>query len=186
VYESSDIRKGLKIMLDGQPYTVIDFQFVKPGKGTAFTRTRVKNLLTGAVLDRTFRTGEKLEPADVEERQMQYLYREGDAFVFMDTDTYEQTHMDVEQVGEAAGFMPENLVVSVLIFQARPVGLTLPNFVELQVIKSDPGVRGDTASGTSKPATLSTGATIAVPLFINEGEVIRIDTRTGEYMERVR
>jgi elongation factor P len=186
VYESSDIRKGLKIMLDGQPYVVIDFQFVKPGKGTAFTRTRVKNLITGAVLDRTFRSGEKLDPADVEERQMQYLYREGDSFVFMDTESFEQTHMDVEHVGEAAGFMPENLVVTLLIFEGRPVGLTLPNFVELQVVRSEPGLRGDTAAGTSKPATLSTGAVIQVPLFINEGEVIRIDTRTGEYLERVR
>ena len=186
MYETSDFRKGLKIMLDGQPYTVTDFQFVKPGKGTAFTRTRVKNLLTGAVLDRNFRSGEKFEPADVEERQMQYLYREGDAFVFMDTESYEQTHMDVEHVGESAGFLPENLVVSVLIFASRPVGLTLPNFVELKVARSDPGLQGNTASGTSKPATLSTGATIQVPLFINEGEVIRIDTRTGEYLERVR
>ena len=186
MYESSDIRKGLKIMLDGQPYVVIDFQFVKPGKGTAFTRTRVKNLITGAVLDRTFKSGEKLAPADVEERQMQYLYREGDAFVFMDTESFEQTHMDVEHVGETAGFMPENLVVSVMIFESRPVGLTLPNFVELQVVQSDPGLRGDTAAGTTKPATLSTGAVIQVPLFINEGEVIRIDTRTGEYLERVR
>jgi len=186
VYESSDIHKGLKIMLDGQPYVVIDFQFVKPGKGTAFTRTRVKNLLTGAVLDRTFRSGEKFDAADVEERKMQYLYREGDAFMFMDTESFEQTHMDIEHVGEAKGFLPENLVVSVMIFEGRPVGLSLPNFVELQVVQSDPGLRGDTASGTSKPATLSTGAVIQVPLFIDEGEVIRIDTRTGQYLERVR
>jgi len=186
MYDTSDIRKGLKFLLDGDPYTVVDFQFVKPGKGTAFTRTRIKNLITGAVLERTFRTGEKLEPANIEERQMQFLYKEGDDYHFMDTDTYDQLFMSSDDVGDAAKFMPENLTVAVMCFNDRPVDITLPNFVELEVVGAEPGMKGDTASGATKPATLSTGAVINVPLFINEGEILRIDTRTCEYIERVK
>jgi elongation factor P len=184
-YDTSDIRKGLKIMMDGAPYTVVEFQFVKPGKGAAFTRTKIKNLLTGAVLERNFRSGEKFEPANVEVKQMQYLYKDGDSFVFMDTSTYDQVQIPSETIGEDAGFMPENLGVEVVFFQERAVGLTLPNFIEVPITETDPGFRGDTATGTTKPAKIGTGATVNVPLFINVGDVVRIDTRTGDYLERV-
>jgi elongation factor P len=184
-YDTSDIRKGLKIMMDGAPYVVVEFQFVKPGKGAAFTRTKVKNLLTGAVLERNFRSGEKFEPADVEVKNMQYLYKEGDSFVFMDTSTYDQVSIPSETIGDSSSFMPEQIVVEVLFFQGRAVGVTLPNFIEQPIVETDPGFRGDTATGASKPAKISTGASINVPLFINVGDVVKIDTRTGEYLERV-
>ncbi len=186
MYETSDIRKGLKIQIDGDPYTVVEFQFVKPGKGTAFTRTKIKNLITGAVLERTYKSGEKLEPANIEEKQMQYLYLDGDKYCFMDTTSYEQTFISVDDVGDTAKLMPDNINVDVLLFNDRPIGVTLPNFVELAVVHTEPGVKGDTASGATKPATLSTGAVINVPLFIEEGEVLKIDTRTAEYVERVK
>jgi elongation factor P len=186
MYETSDIRKGLKIEIDGDPYVVVDFQFVKPGKGQAFTRTRIKNLITGAVLDKTYRSGEKLQRASIEERQMQYLYKEGDNYCFMDQTSYEQVFVDGEVVGDLAQFMPDNLEVSVMFFSDRPVGVSLPTFVELEVTQTDPGLKGDTATGATKPATLSTGATINVPLFIEEGEVLKIDTRSGDYVERVK
>ena len=184
-FDTSDIRKGLKIMMDGAPYVVVEFQFVKPGKGAAFTRTKVKNLLTGAVLERNFRSGEKFEPANVEIKSMQYLYKDADSFVFMDTSTYDQVQIPSETVGESASFMPENLVVEVLFFQDRAVGVTLPNFIEQAIVDTEPGYRGDTATGTTKPARISTGAVLNVPLFINVGDVVRIDTRSGEYLERV-
>jgi elongation factor P len=186
MYDTSDIRKGLKFQIDGEPYVVVDFQFVKPGKGTAFTKTRIKNLLTGAVLDKTYRSNERLEPANIEEKQMQFLYTEGENFCFMDNQSYEQVYVSREVVGDAAKFLSDNLVVAVMSFNERPVGVTLPNFVELQVAHSDPGMKGDTASGATKHATLSTGAVIQVPLFVEEGEWLRIDTRTGEYVERVK
>ncbi len=186
MYDTSDIRKGLKIQIDGEPYTVVDFQFVKPGKGTAFTRTRIKNLLTGAVLDKTYRSGEKLEPANVEEKQMQYLYREGDNFYFMDTTSYEQLFISAEDLGDDALYLTENTNVAMLVFNERPVGITLPNFVELEVTHTEPGMKGDTASGATKPATLSTGAVINVPLFVETGDVLKIDTRTRAYIERVK
>lgn len=184
-YDTSDIRKGLKIMMDGAPYTVVEFQFVKPGKGAAFTRTKIKNLLTGAVLERNFRSGEKFEPANVEIKSMQYLYKDADSFVFMDTTTYDQVQIPAETIGDTANFMPENLAVEVLFFQERAVGVTLPNFIELAIVETDPGFRGDTATGTTKPARIGTGASVNVPLFINVGDIVRIDTRTGEYLERV-
>ena len=186
MYDTSDLRKGLKILVDGQPFIVVEAQFVKPGKGAAFTRTKMKNLLTGRVLENNIRSGEKLEPADIEDNEMTFLYKEGEDFVFMDKKSYEQMHVRKEVVGDEWRFLKDNLDCQVMIFNGRPIGVTLPNFVDLRVMKSDPGVRGDTASGASKPATLETGATINVPLFINEGEVLKIDTRTGEYMERVR
>jgi elongation factor P len=184
-YDTSDIRKGLKILMDGVPYTVVEFQFVKPGKGAAFTRTKLKNLMTGGVLDRNLRSGEKLEAADVETKQMQYLYKDGDAYVFMDTSTYDQVHIQAETVGDDHNFMPENIVVEVLFFEGRAVGITLPNFIEQKVQETAPGFRGDTATGTTKPAQIATGASVNVPLFINIGDTIKIDTRTGDYMERV-
>jgi elongation factor P len=184
-YDTSDIRKGLKVMLDGSPFTVVEFQFIKPGKGAAFTRTKFKNLLTGGVIERNVRSGEKLEPANVETKQMQYLYKEGDSYVFMDTSTYDQVHIPHETIGDDSNYMPEQIVVEVLFFNDRAVGVTLPNFIEQKVLETEPGFRGDTATGVTKPARISTGTTIAVPLFINEGDVIKIDTRTGEYLERV-
>ncbi|MCB9556222.1 MAG: elongation factor P [Deltaproteobacteria bacterium] len=186
MYETSEIRKGLKIQIDGEPYIVVDFQFVKPGKGTPFTKTRIKSLITGSVLDRTYRTGEKLEPANIEEREMQYLYPEGENFCFMDTSSYDQIYVPGHVVGDAAQFMPDNLNVTVMLFDERPIGLTLPNFVELQVTHTEPGMKGDTASGATKPATLSTGATINVPLFVEQDEWLKIDTRNGSYVERVK
>jgi len=186
MYETSDIRKGLKFQIDGEPYVVVGFQYVKPGNGTAFTRTKIKNMITGAVLDRTYRSGEKLVPANIEDREMQFLYKEGENFCMMDTSSYEQVLVPPEIVGDAALFMPDNINVNVLFFNDRPVELTLPNFVELEVTHTEPGIKGDTASGATKPATLSTGAVIYVPLFIEEGEVLKIDTRTSSYIERVK
>ena len=186
MYETSDIRKGLKVEIDGQPYIVVESQFVKPGKGGAFTRTRIKNLITGSVLDKTYRSGEKLKPADIEEREMQYLYPEGENYCFMDNSNYEQVFVPASVIGENVNLMPENLNVTVMFFSERPVDVTLPNFVELEVTQSDPGLKGDTASGATKPATLSSGAVINVPLFIEPGDVLKIDTRTRQYVERVK
>ena len=184
-YDTSDIRKGLKFMMDGAPYTVIEFQFVKPGKGAAFTRTKMKNLLTGAVLERNFRSGEKLEEANVEIKTMQYLYREAESFVFMDTTSYDQVAIPESTIGDDKDFMPENINVEVLFFENRAVGVTLPNFIEQKITETEPGFRGDTSTNTTKPAKIGTGATVQVPLFINAGDVIKIDTRTGDYLERV-
>ena len=185
MYDTSDIRKGLKVLLDGNPYTVVEFQFIKPGKGAAFTRTRFKNLLSGAVIERNIRSGEKLEPANVEERNMQYLYKEADDLVFMDDKNFEQVSVRAEMIGDAAGLMKDNLPCMVLFFNERPVDVSLPTFVLLEVTASEPGVRGDTSGNVTKQATLETGATVAVPLFINIGDLLKIDTRTLEYVERV-
>jgi elongation factor P len=185
MYDTSDIRKGLKIILDGQPYTVTEFQFVKPGKGQAFTRVRLKHLSTGSVLDRTFKSGEKLEPADVEQRTMTFIYPEGDAFVFMDQSSGDQVSIPEDQIGDNRNFLIDGLDVEVTFFKGEPIDVTLPAHVVVQITQSDPGIRGDTASNVTKPATLSTGAIVQVPLFINEGEWIKVDTRTGQYMERV-
>ncbi len=184
-YDTSDIRKGLKIMMDGAPYTVIEFQFVKPGKGAAFTRTKMRNLLTGAVLDRNFRSGEKFEPANVETKTMQYLYKEADSYVFMDTTTYDQVNIPSSTIGDSSDFMPENINVEVLFFNERAVDVNLPNFIEQAITETEPGFRGDTATGSTKPAKISTGATVNVPLFISVGDIVKIDTRTGQYLERV-
>lgn len=186
VYETSDIRKGLKVLIDGVPYTVVDFQFVKPGKGNAFTRTKMKNLITGAVIDRTYKSGEKLEPAEMEDRAMQYLYQDGEGYHFMDQQSYEQVSIPEDVVGDAKNWLLENMECMVSVFSGRPVSVSVPNFVELEVAHTDPGLKGDTVSGARKPATLSTGAVINVPLFVNTGDKLKIDTRTGEYVERVK
>jgi elongation factor P len=186
MYETSDIRKGLKVLIDGHPYVVVEFQFVKPGKGSAFTRTKFKNLLTGGVVERNIRSGEKLEPANVEEREMQYLYAEGEDFVFMDKNTYEQVTVAGETVGDDADLLLDNADCVVLFFNERAVGVTLPTFIVVRVTQSDPGVKGDTASNVTKPATIETGATVQVPLFINEGDRIKVDTRTRAYVERAK
>ncbi len=186
MYSTAEFRKGLKVELDGAPYVIIEFQHVKPGKGGAFVRTKLKNLVTGRVLDQTFRSGEKVKKPDLAEREMQYLYRDGDDFMMMDTETYEQMPITADQMGEAALFLAENLTVKVLFFNKQPVAVELPASVELTVIETEPGVKGDTASGGSKPATLETGAVIQVPLFINAGDRVRVDTRTGTYLERAK
>ena len=186
MYETSDIRKNLKIEIDGTPFVVVDFQFVKPGKGNAFTRTRLKNMINGNVLDRTYKTGEKLVPARIEERSMQYLYNDGGMYHFMDNDNYEQVGIDSEQVGDNALYLVENMSVSILYFKDGPIGINLPFTVELEITETEPGIKGDTASGATKPATTSTGATIQVPLFIQQGERVVVDTRTGDYVERAK
>jgi elongation factor P len=186
MYATSDFKKGLKIELDGAPYVIVDFQHVKPGKGGAFVRTKLKNLLSGKVLDQTFRSGERVKRPDLLEREMQYLYREGDRFCMMDNETYEQFMLTAEQVGEALLYLTENLDVKVLFFNQQPVALEVPTFVELAVTQAEPGLRGDTATGGTKPATLESGVTIQVPLFINEGDRVKVDTRTGSYIERLK
>jgi len=186
MYSTSEFKKGLKIELDGVPYAIVEFLHVKPGKGGAFVRTKIKNLLTGKVLDQTFRSGEKVKRPDLVEREMQFLYREGDSFYLMDNGNYEQLALTADQLGDAVLFLIENLNVKVLIFNQQPVTAELPNFVELTVAQTEPGVKGDTASGGSKPATLETGTVIQVPLFINEGDRLKVDTRTGSYIERAK
>jgi len=185
VYDTSEIRKGLKIMMDGNPFTVVEFQFVKPGKGTAFTRTKMKNLLTGSVIERNLRSGERLEAADVEVKNMQYLYDEGEFCVFMDNTTYDQVQIPADLIGEDKGFMPMNINVEVLFFLGRAVGVTLPNVIEQEILETEPGARGDTATNVLKAAKIASGAQVKVPLFISIGDVIRVDTRTGEYLDRV-
>jgi len=185
MYDTSDIRKGLKVLMDGNPFTVIEFQFVKPGKGAAFTRTKFKNLLTGDTIERNIRSGEKLEPANVDQRDMQFLYKEGDDLVFMDQSNYEQVSVAASLIGEAADLMKDNLPCTVLFFNERPVDVSLPTFVFLEVTASEPGVRGDTSGNVTKPATVETGAEVQVPLFIRVGDTIKIDTRTHEYVERI-
>ena len=182
---TSQFRNGLKIELDGEPFVIVYFQHVKPGKGGAFVRTKVKNLKTGRVLDRRFRAGEKVEAADIDDRKMQFLYRDGDQLVFMDSDSYDQIPFSSDQVGDAKKYLIENLDVDVLFWRGQPINIELPAFIRAAVSKCEPGMKGDTASGATKPATLETGAVVQVPLFVKEGERIRVDTRTGEYVERV-
>ena len=186
MYESGDLRKGLKIEIDGEPYVVSQFQFVKPGKGQALYKCRLKNMLTGAQFDRTFRSGEKFNEANLEEHEMEYLYADGDNYCFMNTSTYSQEFLTSDQVSDAIDLLKENTKCQVLFFDGKPIGLSLPNFIDLKVIKADPWVKGDTASGSTKPATLETGYELQVPPFVEEGEIVRIDTRTGEYTERVK
>ena len=186
MYQTSDIRKGLKIEMDGYPYVVVEFLFVKPGKGTAFTRTKLKNMMTGAVLDRTIRTGENLEPADITEYKMQYLYADADGHIFMNLEDYDQVTITNKVLDGSEKFLVEQMEVQVLYYKSEPVIIELPNFVELQITYCEPGVRGNTAQGATKPATLSTGAVVQVPLFVEEETWVKVDTRTGEYVERVR
>lgn len=183
-YTTSDFRRGLKIEWEGKPFEVIEFQHTKVAQGQATVRTKLRDLTTGRVIEANFRSGEKFEKPDLQEKEMQYLYKEGDRFVFMDLEDYDQIYISEEEVGGAAKFMPENLQVKVLYYKGRVIGIELPNVVELKVIQTEPGVKGDTVGTATKPATLETGAVIQVPLFIQEGDVIKVDTRTGEYLER--
>jgi len=181
---ASEFRKGITIEIDNYVYVIVDFQHVKPGKGAAFVRTKIKNIMNGSVLERTFNPSEKLQRANIETKDMQYLYSDGEMYHFMDTKTYEQMPLSGDQVGDAMKYVKENMSVTIKFFKGAPFSVEPPNFVELKIIKTDPGARGDTVTGASKPATLETGAIVSVPLFINEGEVIRVDTRSDEYMER--
>ncbi len=186
VLTASDLRKGLKLEIDGEPYIIVDFEFSKPGKGQALYRCRLKNMITGSQFDRTYRSGDKFNSADLEEQEYQFLYKQDNSYHFMNTSNYEQIELSTDTVGDAVNFLTENLVVSILLFEGRPIGISLPNFVTLRVVQSDPGIKGDTAAGTTKPATLETGFVIQVPLFVEQDETLKIDTRTGTYVERVK
>lgn len=183
--ETNDFRKGVKILIEGEPWVVVDFQHVKPGKGNQFTRTKLKNLITGSNLERTFKSGEKFEEPDVEVRQMNFLYKDENGFHFMDQGNYEQYALNSDDVGESSNFLTENLQVDILFFNGRAIGVDVPKAVNLKVLRTDPGLKGNTVTGASKPATLETGFVVSVPLHINEGDVLRIDTRNGAYVERV-
>lgn len=183
---TSEFRNGAKVELDKEPFIIVDFQHVKPGKGGAFVRTKLKNLKTGAVIDRTYRSGEKLDTPNLEERVMQYLYCDGSDYHFMDTATFEQLSLTEAQFADAKPYIRENTEVTVLYHNGNAINVQPPLFVQLKVVQTDPGVRGDTASGGSKPATLETGAIVKVPLYLEEGEIVKVDTRTGEYIERVK
>lgn len=181
---SNDFRTGVTIELEGGVWQIVDFQHVKPGKGAAFVRTKMKNVKTGAVVERTFNAGEKVPKAHIDNRQMQYLYESDGMFNLMDNETYEQIALSNDQMGDAKKFLKENMNIGVMMFQGTVIGLDLPNSVELEVVETDPGIRGDTATGGTKPAKLETGHVVRVPLFINIGDVLRVDTRSGDYIER--
>ncbi|MFC1523182.1 elongation factor P [Thermodesulfobacteriota bacterium] len=186
MYSASDLRKGLKISIDGEPYVVTDFQFSKPGKGQALYRTKMRNMLNGNSFERTFRSNDKFEKAPLSERSMEYLYSQGDEYNFMDKETYEQIMITSDQLGDNIKFLIDNMAVQVLLFGERPIDITLPNFVNLTVTKSDPWAKGDTSGTDTKPVTVETGFELQVPPFIDEGDKIQIDTRTGTYMTRVK
>ena len=186
VVSTSEFRKGLRILVDNEPFVIVEFQHVKPGKGGAFVRTRLKSLVTGNVLERTYRSGDKADVPELEEREMQFLYKEGENYYFMDQNTYDQMFIDEDQLGDARYYLKEGLVIQVLIYLGKTIGVEVPNFVNLVITQTEPGIRGDTAQNATKPALLETGYTIQVPLFVEQGEMVRIDTRTGQYLERVK
>jgi len=186
VISTADFRNGVRLEIDREPYYIVEFQHVKPGKGGAFVRTKLKSYASGNVIDRTFRSGERFDEPDLDEREMQFLYAAGDSYTFMDTKNYEQLTFEKKQLGENADLLKENMVAKILVYEHRPIAVELPIFIELKVVDAEPGVRGDTASGGTKPAVVETGAIIKVPLYMEIGEVIKIDTRTRAYVERVR
>ncbi|MAR91619.1 MAG: elongation factor P [Pseudomonadales bacterium] len=183
-YSTNEFRLGLKVMLDGDPCSIVENEVVKPGKGQAFNRVKLRNLKTGKTWERTFKSGDSVEGADIMDVELQYLYNDGEFWHFMDQQTFEQQAADATAVGEAAKWLKEEDVCTVTLWNGTPLAVTAPNFVELEIIETDPGLKGDTANGGSKPATLSTGAVVRVPLFVNQGEVIKVDTRTGDYVSR--
>lgn len=185
-YSTSEFRSGLKVLIDGDPCSIIENEFVKPGKGQAFNRVKIRNLKTGRVLDKTFKSGESLEVADVIDIDMQFLYSDGEFWHFMVPDTFEQHAADANAVGESHLWLKAQDSCQVTLYNGSPIGVTPPNFVELEITETDPGLKGDTAQGGTKPATLETGAMLKVPLFLEIGEAVRVDTRTGEYMSRVK
>ncbi len=186
MYQTSDLRKNLKIEINGEPFIVVESQFVKPGKGAAFTKCRIKSMTTGRVLDKTWRSGEGIDKANLEDRTMSYLYSDGTMYTFMDAETYDQIEISAESLGDTTQFLIENTDVQVLFHNDKPINVELPNFIDFEIAHCEPGVQGDRAQGATKPATLATGAIVQVPLFINEGEVIRVDTRSGEYQGRAK
>ncbi len=183
-YSTSEFKSGLKVMLDGDPCSIVENEFVKPGKGQAFSRVRLRNLKSGRVWERTFKSGESLDAADVMDRDMEYLYNDGEFYHFMEPETFEQHQADVNAVGDAAQWLKEQDKCVVTLYNGSPLAVVPPNHVELEIVETDPGIRGDTAQGGTKPAKLATGAVIKVPLFLSEGEVVKVDTRTGEYLGR--
>lgn len=183
-YSTNEFRSGMKVMLDGDPCSIVENEFVKPGKGQAFSRVRLKNLRSGRVWERTFKSGESLEAADVMDREMQYLYTDGEFWHFMEPETFEQVQADATIVSDSAKWLSEQDIVVVTLYNGSPLAVTPPNHVELTVTETDPGLKGDTAQGGTKPATLTTGAVVKVPLFVNIGDVLRVDTRNGEYLGR--
>jgi len=185
-YSTNEFKGGLKIMLDGDPYSIVENEFVKPGKGQAFNRVKVRNLKTGRVVEKTFKSGDSVEAADVVDTEMQYLYTDGEFWHFMDPTSYEQLAAGESAVADAKQWLKEQDTCEITLWNGEPLSVTAPNFVEMEITQCDPGLRGDTAQGGNKPATLQTGAVVKVPLFIEEGEVIRVDTRSGEYVSRVK
>ncbi|MEN9682072.1 MAG: hypothetical protein RLZZ627_1965 [Pseudomonadota bacterium] len=183
---TSEFKGGLKLMMDGDPYTILENEFVKPGKGQAFNRVKLRNLKTGRVIERTFKSGDTMETADVVDTDMQYLYSDGEMWHFMVTETFEQYAADEAAVADARKWLKEQDECQVTLYNGVPIAVTPPNFVELKIVETDPGVRGDTSGGGGKPATLETGAVVRVPLFISTDEIIKVDTRTGEYVSRVK
>lgn len=186
MYDTTDFKKNLKIEIEGDPCVILSAQHVKPGKGVAFVKTRYKSLITGKVLERNFRSGDKVGKPNLEEREMQYLYTDGETWTFMDNNNYEQVALPQDAVEEALPFLLDNLEVAILFFNGKAISIELPTFVEIEVVRADPGLKGDTATGATKPATLSTGATVNVPLYVEEGDVLKIDTRSGDFVERVK
>lgn len=183
-YSTNEFRLGLKVILDGDPCSIVENEVVKPGKGQAFNRVRLRNLKTGKIWEKTFKSGEVLEGADIEDRDMQYLYNDGEFYHFMDPKTFEQMGADETAVGDAYKWLKEEDICTLTLWNGAPLSVTPPNFVELEIVETDPGLRGDTATGGTKPATLTTGAVVKVPLFVNQGDKIKVDTRTGEYVSR--
>lgn len=186
MYNCSDLKKGLKLLIDGEPHVIVQFDFTKPGKGQSLYRCKLRNMITGALFDRTYRSGESFEPASLEERSMQYLYKDETGYIFMDQKSYEQVILTEETLGDDKYFLTDNMEVEILMYGDTGIGITLPNFVNLRVTQSDPWVKGDTAAGNNKPATVETGFTLQVPSFVDEGTLIQIDTRTGTYATRVK
>ena len=184
MHSTSDFKKGLKLLIDGQPYSIVDFQHVKPGKGNAFTKTKMKNMLTGSNLEKTFKSGEKFEIPDVMTRDCQFLYADENGYHFMDKENYDQHNIHEDEIGDNKYYLIENLEVTVMFFNDRAIGIDCPNTVKLKVTQTDPGLKGNTVTGATKPATLETGLVVNVPLHINEGDLLKVDTRTGDYMER--
>lgn len=186
MYSASDLRKGLKLLLDDEPYIVVDFQFSKPGKGQALYRCKLKNMINGTILDRTYRSADTFQPAQLDERTMQFLYSQENEYCFMDVQTYEQSFLTTDQVGDAVNYLIDNLEVDILFFRTQAIGITLPKFVNFTVTQADPWAKGDSVAGDTKPVTLETGYVLKVPPFIEEGDRITVDTRTGEYVTRVK
>jgi elongation factor P len=186
MYSTTDFRKGLKIEIKGEPFIIVEAQHIKPGKGAAMVKTRIKSLITGNVQDINFRSGDKVDEPNLEQREMEFLYAEGEQYHFMDQKTYDQVVITQDRMGDAPDYLKENMSVKVLFHNSMSIGIDVPTFVELKITYCEPAVRGDTATGATKPATLETGKVVMVPLFISEGEVLKIDTRTGEYIERVK